>query len=78
VAGDAEVALRSMVAQVFSNSALALRKAKRAVRLGFADEFDQRLKQVERLYLDELLTAADAEEGIRAFLEKRLPCWRDE
>lgn len=35
------------------------------------------LPQVERRYLEELMTTNDAVEGIRAFLEKRDPRWRD-
>src|SRR5260221_727703 len=38
---------------------------------------DWALAQAERIYREELLPAEDAEEGIRAFLEKRPPRWRD-
>lgn len=34
-----------------------------------------RLDQVERIYLEELMTLPGAEEGLRAFLEKRPPLW---
>ncbi len=76
IAADVEAGLQTLLAQVFANSGAALRSAKRAVRLGFAEEFDRRLDAVERLYLDEVAPAADAEEGIRAFLEKRAPRWQ--
>jgi len=33
------------------------------------------LPQIERMYLDELMTESDAVEGLRAFLEKREPRW---
>ena len=36
------------------------------------------LPAVERLYLNELMRTYDANEGVRAFLEKRAPEWRDE
>jgi len=33
--------------------------------------------QAERVYLGELMARDDAEEGLRAFLEKRTPVWKD-
>ena len=35
------------------------------------------LGMAERAYLDELMSPDDAEEGLRAFLEKRTPVWND-
>jgi cyclohexa-1,5-dienecarbonyl-CoA hydratase len=35
------------------------------------------IPSVERLYLDELMRTEDAQEGVRAFLEKRPPVWRN-
>ena len=35
------------------------------------------LAQVERLYLDELMSTQDAKEGLQAFLDKRDPSWSD-
>ena len=49
------------------------KKALRAARgLGFAEA----LSQVEKIYLKELMTTEDANEGLKAFLEKRAPQWR--
>ena len=57
-------------------SASSLRFAKRAFRLAATDEFDERLARVERLYLEELMKTADANEGLEAFVAKRRPEWR--
>jgi cyclohexa-1,5-dienecarbonyl-CoA hydratase len=38
--------------------------------------FLQQLEEAERVYLSELMQTHDAQEGIRAFLEKRKPIWR--
>ena len=60
------------------HSAEALRHAVRALRSPLIDVVRRELPIVERLYLDELMRSHDASEGIRAFMEKRLPRWRDE
>jgi cyclohexa-1,5-dienecarbonyl-CoA hydratase len=38
--------------------------------------FDKGLTRAETIYLDELMKTADAQEGIRAFREKRNPKWK--
>jgi len=37
--------------------------------------FDKGLARAEKIYLDELMQTADAQEGTRAFMEKREPKW---
>jgi cyclohexa-1,5-dienecarbonyl-CoA hydratase len=56
-------------------SASSLRFAVRAARLSFSERFRSELERLERLYVDELMASADANEGLRAFLEKRAPRW---
>jgi cyclohexa-1,5-dienecarbonyl-CoA hydratase len=53
----------------------ALRLTKRALLVGMRG-LDQGLAEMERLYLDDLMSTEDAQEGLRAFLEKRRPVWR--
>ena len=38
--------------------------------------FDKGLARAEKIYLEELMTTADAQRGIGAFMEKREPQWR--
>ncbi|MFQ5790932.1 MAG: cyclohexa-1,5-dienecarbonyl-CoA hydratase [Acidobacteriota bacterium] len=59
-------------------SASSLRFAVKAARHGLRARLDTELKALERLYLDELMSTGDAVEGIRAFLEKRRPQWRNQ
>jgi cyclohexa-1,5-dienecarbonyl-CoA hydratase len=59
-------------------SAEALRHAVHAVRVQAVDAATAWLPEVERIYLQELMSSSDAREGIQAFLEKRAPVWRDE
>jgi cyclohexa-1,5-dienecarbonyl-CoA hydratase len=56
-------------------SASALKFACQAARLPLRRAFEQDLPEIESLYLRELMASHDAEEGIRAFLEKRTPQW---
>jgi cyclohexa-1,5-dienecarbonyl-CoA hydratase len=58
-------------------SGSSLRMALRALRAGFAQRFRHDLAEVERLYLEELMSTDDANEGLNAFIEKRKPSWSD-
>jgi cyclohexa-1,5-dienecarbonyl-CoA hydratase len=56
-----------------SPSALAI--TKKAIYAWDAMHFDKGLARAEKIYLDELIKTADAQEGIQAFIEKRAPKW---
>ena len=58
-------------------SAAALEHAKRAIDFGRGRSFDSVLKEIEDMYLHELMKTHDAREGINAFIEKRKPEWHD-
>lgn len=60
-----------------SLSAAVLRITKRAVREAHGVRFEEILATLEKLYHDELMATADADEGLRAFVEKRRPVWKD-
>ncbi len=53
-----------------------LRLTHRTVRKLHSDHFLQQLEESEHVYLSELMKSHDAQEGIRAFLEKRKPVWK--
>ncbi len=74
-ANPAEAARAYAVEHLLRNSASSLRYAMRAARLEFATRIKQRLAEVERLYLEELMSSRDAVEGLHAFLAKRPPQW---
>jgi cyclohexa-1,5-dienecarbonyl-CoA hydratase len=50
---------------------------RQAIALGSDFDFDKSLKKVEDLYLDQLMKTEDANEGLRSFMEKRKPEWRN-
>jgi cyclohexa-1,5-dienecarbonyl-CoA hydratase len=58
-------------------SASSLRIAHKASRVFLRDIYDKYITNVEKIYLNELMKTSDANEGIRAFLEKRPPQWKD-
>ena len=60
-----------------SHSAAALRHASIALRYDVADAVERLLPRVEQLYLNDLMSTEDAVEGVRAFMEKRRPRWKD-
>jgi cyclohexa-1,5-dienecarbonyl-CoA hydratase len=60
-----------------AQSAVVLRLAKRAVRETLGVDFEPALQTLEDLYRYELMATEDAEEGLRAFVQKRPPVWKD-
>jgi cyclohexa-1,5-dienecarbonyl-CoA hydratase len=72
--GDAALAWAR--AQFGTRSASSLRYAVAAVRADLAARVRAELPELERLYVHELMATHDANEGLRAFLEKRPPAWR--
>jgi cyclohexa-1,5-dienecarbonyl-CoA hydratase len=70
-------AVDAQVERFRAQSAPVLRLTKRAVVESLGLPFEQALAGLEDLYRYELMTTADAEEGLRAFVEKRKPVWRD-
>jgi cyclohexa-1,5-dienecarbonyl-CoA hydratase len=58
-------------------SAPALELTRRALDVGRGWSFKEVLDRVENLYLNELMKTEDAQEGVRAFMEKRKPVWRN-
>jgi len=58
-------------------SPVVLKMTKKAMTKSFNDDFESSLKIIEDIYLKELMKTQDAEEGLKAFLEKRKPVWRN-
>jgi cyclohexa-1,5-dienecarbonyl-CoA hydratase len=76
-AGDLETAVSAAVTAFTDKSAAILRLTKQAVRRAQGDRFDAALSELEEMYLRRLMQTEDAEEGLRAFLAKRPPVWKD-
>ena len=59
-----------------SKSASSLRLAVKAARLDYVARVREKIRAVERLYLDELMATHDAVAGLEAFIAKRSPQWQ--
>ena len=59
-------------------SGVVLRLTKEAVIAGLNDDVDRGLRAIEEIYLDQMMKTHDATEGLKAFLEKRKPVWKNE
>ena len=57
-------------------SASSLRYAVKAARLDYVARVREKIRTVERLYLDELMVTHDAAAGLEAFIAKRAPQWQ--
>jgi cyclohexa-1,5-dienecarbonyl-CoA hydratase len=70
-------AVEAQLARFRAQSAAVLRLTKRAVVESVGVPFDVALPSLEDLYRYEVMATEDAAEGLRAFLEKRKPVWKD-
>ena len=65
------------ISKLASLSGPVLRLAKRAVDKAMYAHASEGIREVEKLYLNELMKTEDAHEGLNAFLEKRKPVWKN-
>lgn len=63
------------IRQLLTLSPAALAVTKKAFYAWDSMHFDKGLARAEKIYLEELMKTDDANEGIRAFMEKREPKW---
>jgi len=68
---------REVLGKLRALSASALSMTRMALDLATRQNFESALINVENLYLHELMKTEDAEEGVRAFMEKRKPKWKN-
>jgi len=78
VSMDPEQAALDWFDQHLANlSASSLRFAVRAARLQSLERIKDKIEQVEKLYINELMKTHDALEGLTAFVEKRKVIWKN-
>lgn len=57
-------------------SGVVLRLTKRAIVDGWNTQEETGLRKIEDIYLNQLMSTEDAQEGLQAFLDKRDPVWK--
>lgn len=77
-ARELDSAVEDCIEKLLSLSPSSLAVAKKAIYAWDAAHFEKGLARAEKMYIDELMKTADAQEGIRAFMEKRPPRWSGE
>ncbi len=75
-AGDLDGAVKETLAHLVKLSPAALAVTKKASYAWDSIHFDKGLARAEKIYLEDLMKTEDAQEGIKAFMEKREPKWK--
>ncbi|MDR7539992.1 MAG: enoyl-CoA hydratase/isomerase family protein [Armatimonadota bacterium] len=75
-AAELDAALEALLARLRATSAAALRLARRAVLDTLDRSTEEALHYLEQVQVEQLIPSHDAQEGLRAFLEKRAPVWQ--
>jgi len=73
---DLERTVQEAVEHLTALSPAALAITKKAIYAWDSIHLDKGLARAEKIYLEELMKTEDAQEGIKAFLEKRRPQWK--
>jgi cyclohexa-1,5-dienecarbonyl-CoA hydratase len=75
-AADPETLVDDALARLRGLSPAALAVTKKALYAWDSVHFDKGLARAEQIYHDDLMKTEDAQEGIRAYIEKRRPVWK--
>jgi cyclohexa-1,5-dienecarbonyl-CoA hydratase len=73
---ELKTVVNELTNRLTSLSPAVLAITKEAIYAWDSIHFDKGLARAEKIYLEDLMQTEDAEEGIRAFLEKRNPAWK--
>jgi len=75
-AAELEAAVDKLVEKFKRRSSVVLKLIRMAVYQGLDKDFEEALDGVTDIYINRLMKADDAVEGLKAFLEKRKPVWK--
>ncbi|MBC8359324.1 MAG: enoyl-CoA hydratase/isomerase family protein [Candidatus Aminicenantes bacterium] len=69
--------LENFIHPITELSLVGLKHSKKGINLGLETNFLEGLEIIEKSYLEELMASEHAHEGIKAFMEKRMPLWKN-
>src|SRR5207248_2953355 len=75
--GELNKQTEAVLAKLRELSSSSLQMTRTALELGKRGNFESALTEIENLYLHELMQTPDATEGVKAFMDKRKPKWRN-
>lgn len=72
-----DAGIHEFIQPILELSSVGIKYSKRGIQLGLETTFSEGLKKIEKIYRDELMASEDAHEGLKSFLEKRKPVWKN-
>ena len=70
-------AVREIASKILANSGPVLQMTKKAMLSGEGLNFQDALKKAQDIYLNHLMALEDTNEGLKAFVERRAPVWKN-
>jgi cyclohexa-1,5-dienecarbonyl-CoA hydratase len=68
---------KAIINRLTNLSSAVLQITKKSLYEPLGSKYEDAVKMVEDIYLEQLMKTEDANEGLRAFLEKREPVWKN-
>lgn len=72
-----ESGIQEFIQPFLDLSFIGIKYSKKGINLGMETNFADGLEKIEKIYRDELMSSEDAHEGLKSFLEKRKPVWKN-
>jgi cyclohexa-1,5-dienecarbonyl-CoA hydratase len=69
---------KKFIEKITENSSVVLQLTKQIIDEAYGEDYHIGVAKAENLYLNKLMNTYDANEGLKAFMEKRKPVWKNE